>query len=110
MSNKIDYTKPLEFMSLDPVVIHEIDQNGRNVQSMRLLTGRVSIMWEDIISIEEFLRRHLVNNDQRDLSIIRTRFTPNGYIAVANYEEVYSAWEVYLNNNRLGLGNTFRFN
>ena len=107
---KIDYNKPLEFLSLDPFVQRTVGDDRIVRENTILLEGKVSIMWDDIIAVEEFNRRMLVANDSRPLTIIRTRFTPNGYIAIAQYDEVYSAWEVYLSNNRLGLGNFSRFN
>jgi hypothetical protein len=101
MSNKIDYNKPLNFVSIDPI---------QTDKGIALLTSKVSIMWEDIVAVEEFARRYMVGNDNRPFTIIRTRFMPTGYIAVATFEDVQEKWETYLHGANLGFNNMFRVN
>ncbi len=106
MYDKIDYSKPLNFISLDPQAMR--DQNGNSY--INLLTAKVSVFWHDIVAVEEMSRKHLVNNDPRPMTVIRTRWTPNGYIALAEFDEVNNAWEGFIKNSRLGLGGSFMFN
>jgi len=85
----IDFRVPLQLIVL--VIVQEPEQDNKKVT--KILNGRVSIRWEDIHVIEEFIHTWLIPNDTRDKVNIVT--AKGNYIVIESYEHANELWSLY---------------
>lgn len=107
MEEKINYNLPLKFKACIKLQVGQLTNGQPMIEEKEF---RVSIEWQDIVTIEEYCRGFLWDNPEIPRTNIVTRWSAigqNGYIALDSYDRVDAAWTEYKKMLSMGLTDNF---